>query len=273
MTMHNGSAKTHQDLDLDNLDINEIAIITDVDMTLVPSTSTILAPQRRDLFHKLHDDMKGALAISTGRPAVSVDATFGGALPASVEHHSAIRLVKGGTFIEKAPRLSQDIHEEARDKIGTRMHVFNQQSDVLGDKAGVFIERKEFSLALIFAAKATPQDKIDLLREIGDELLLNIGPSHRISVGSDAVEIVPHGVDKGQAVRDFMATAAFQGRRPIFIGDSNSDRKGMEIAAAEFNGCGIAVRHGIADANFIRTRMHRKTEVWHFMAKLAGVTL
>ncbi len=63
-------------------------------------------------------------------------------------------LVKGGQFIENAPRLSHDIHQEARAKIGSRMHVFNQQSDVLGDKPGVFIERKEFSLALIFAAKA-----------------------------------------------------------------------------------------------------------------------
>ena len=249
---------------------NQIAILTDVDMTLVPSTSKVLSDERRAIALALHQKLGGAFALVTGRPQSSVDETFNGFLPASVEHHSAWRPTQGSQFNALAPHLDSDaLHASAHKMIHGNLHIFDEQHEVLGDKAGVFIELKKHSLALIFAPKATPEAGKDLLKSVAAKMLVGpLATSHRISVGSDAVEIVPNGLNKGDAVRHFMSTPAFAGKTPIFIGDSSSDEKGMIVCANEYGGHGIAVGGGIPDAPHIKTRLQNPDQVWAYLQSL-----
>lgn len=248
--------------------IEQLAILTDVDMTLVPSMSTVLHHKRKSLTLDLHEALKGAFAVVTGRPGHSVDRTFRGQLPASVEHHSAWRPRQGDGFIALSPRLNaEELGAFVRSGINGDMELFREQKQVLGDRPGVFIELKKHSLALVFSAAATPDDQRQLLVSVAERARDEFGlkDSHRIARSSDAVEIVPIGHDKGDAVRHFMDTANFKGKIPVFIGDSSSDAKGMKVCAEEYGGFGIAVAHGIPDAPYVEHRVDTVEDVWKWL--------
>ena len=54
------------------------------------------------------------------------------------------------------------------------------------------------------------------------------------------VELRPHGRDKGDALRAFMAEPDFAGARPVFVGDDLTDEHAFE-AAPRLGGAGILV--------------------------------
>lgn len=252
--------------------LDNLAILTDVDMTLLPSMSTDTTDEKRVIVSTLHQRLSGAFAFVTGRPARSLDTSFPEQLPASVEHHASWRPVGKESFMPLAPVLDSDgIADFALRQIAGNLAIFNSQKDVLGDKPGVFIEKKNHSVALVFAARATPQEGRDLLNTVAQGVLNSFGlqNSHRVSIGRDAVEVVPMGLNKADAVRHFMNTDAFRGKTPIFLGDGLPDANGMKVCAEEFGGYGIAVGPGIPDAPYVRERVGGIDDVWHYLRKLA----
>lgn len=252
--------------------LDNLAILTDVDMTLLPSMSTATSEDKRMIVNILHQRLSGAFAFVTGRPAHSLDTSFPAQLPASVEHHAAWRPSSQDAFKPLAPILdSNGIADFALRAITGNLDIFNTQADVLGDKPGVFIEKKNHSVALVFAARATPQAGRDLLNSVAQNVLTNFGlqSSHRVSLGRDAVEVVPIGLNKADAVRHFMNTDAFRGKTPIFLGDGLPDTHGMKVCADEFGGYGIAVGNGIPDAPYVRERVNGIDDVWNYLRKLA----
>lgn len=252
--------------------LDNLAILTDVDMTLLPSMSTDTTDEKKIIVSTLHQRLSGAFAFVTGRPAHSLDTSFPAKLPASVEHHAAWRPSSNDGFKPLAPILDSDgIAAFALREIASNLDIFSHQSEVLGDKPGVFIEKKNHSVALVFAARATPQAGRDLLNSVAQNVLTNFGlhNTHRISIGRDAVEVVPVGLSKADAVRHFMDTDAFRGKTPIFLGDGLPDTHGMKVCADEFGGYGIAVGSGIPDAPYIRERVNGIDEVWNYLRKLA----
>jgi len=59
------------------------------------------------------------------------------------------------------------------------------------------------------------------------------------------IELLPRVVNKGDAVRAFLAEAPFRGRRPVYVGDDITDIPGFE-AARNAGGHGVAVGTRVA---------------------------
>ncbi len=81
----------------------------------------------------------------------------------------------------------------------------------------------------------------------------------KVKRGKFVAELVHPGIDKGAAVRAFMADEPFAGARPVFIGDDVTDEDGF-LAALEYDGLAITVgerdscraRFGLADPGAVR---------------------
>lgn len=250
----------------------DIALFCDVDMTLLPSMATKIHPSRRDFALELYNRLGRAFAFVTGRPGDSLDTTFPQRLPASVEHHSAWRPEQGGDYIPLAPRLkTQEMGQTARERINGDIPLFARKEQVLEQRPGVFVEMKIHSLAFVFSAGAAPKEHIIILKLIAAQLMEihSLGGTHRIAQGSDAVEIVPSHLDKGNAVRQFMETPSFRGKKPVFIGDGMPDAQAMKVCAEEFGGYGIAVGDKIPDASYIQDRVPGVDGAWKVLHKMA----
>jgi len=65
-------------------------------------------------------------------------------------------------------------------------------------------------------------------------------PWFRLLPAREAVEIGLRAASKGQAVERLMRQAAFQGRKPIYVGDDFTDEAGIS-AARELGGIGLRV--------------------------------
>ena len=83
--------------------------------------------------------------------------------------------------------------------------------------------------------------------------------------GKMVVEVKPEGADKGGAVRALMATEAFAGRVPVYLGDDVTDEDAMR-AAADLGGFGIKVGEGETVA---RHRLESVGEVHEWLAAAA----
>jgi len=249
------------------------ALLCDVDMTLLPSMSTDVPAERRALADKIYTMLGGAFALVTGRPAHSLDESFPAQFPASVEHHSAWRPEKGTEFSALAPHIDADeLAAHAEDHLKDMTVIFTAKEEVLEEQPGVFIECKKFSLALVFSPHATSEQHLESLRNIINTALekFNLAASHRMAEGSDAVELVPQNLCKGEAVRHFMDTEAFRGKTPIFIGDGIPDMKAMQVCAEEFGGFGIAVGDRIPDEPYVQKRLKSVDDVWAYLENFAS---
>jgi trehalose 6-phosphate phosphatase len=114
---------------------------------------------------------------------------------------------------------------------------------------GLHLETKAYGAALHYRADPS-------LAERAEAFAGSLAEEHGLMVkrGKYVVELVPHGADKGAAVRAFMGEAPFTGARPVFVGDDVTDEDGFE-AAGQFGGFGelvgrrnvTAARYGLPD--------------------------
>jgi len=62
-------------------------------------------------------------------------------------------------------------------------------------------------------------------------------------------EILPAAANKGLALQALMRVPPFAGRRPVFVGDDNTDEDGLAVAQA-LGGYGIKVGPGASAAQY-----------------------
>lgn len=236
------------------------AILSDIDLSLLPATSTNIQKWQQDLMLSLEEKLDGALAMITGRGMQSVDKVFPG-VAASVEQHAAWRPFRGADLQVLGKKVDiNEIVEHAARELNGKVKLLEQISDIHTEKSGVFVEEKQFSIALIFTDAASREVAIEAA-----EAILTARPdldgTHGMKVGSDAVEIGPQGVDKGKAVRDFMATAFFYGKTPIYIGDGPTDEDAMREVRA-MGGFNVAVGHLITNDELVDLRVDTIEDMW-----------
>lgn len=236
------------------------AILSDIDLSLLPSTSTDIEKWQQDLVRDLEDLLGGALCMITGRGIDSVDKVFPG-VAASVEQHAAWRSERGEELAMLGQQMDvNEIVQEAANELSGKVKIIQSIADIANTESGVYIEEKQFSIALIFtdaASCAIAEEAARKIMEAKEELR----DTHGVKVGSDAVEIGPQGVDKGKAVHDFMATAKFAGRTPIYIGDGPTDEDAMRVCKL-YGGFNIAVGNLIEDESIVDLRVDTIEEVW-----------
>jgi len=203
------------------------ALFLDLDGTLIDLAETPdavrVAPGLVAGLQALGLQLGGRLAIVSGRPIEQIDALLAPlVLPAAGVHGMQRRGADGVLHCAPLPALAA-----ARACAAA----------LAAAHPGVWVEEKYGALAVHFrqVPAAGPLCKAALAG------VVHATPDLLLMEGKMIVEVKVAGVDKGTAIRAFLATAPFAGHRPVFIGDDTTDEAGFALVQA--NG-GIAIKVG-----------------------------
>lgn len=220
-----------------------VALFLDFDGTLVElaprpdaiQVSLSLGPRLCALSARLG----GRFALVSGRSIVDLERHLGPTKVAFAGSHGAHRRLKNGDILGLEPAA---LPLAATAALGA-----------FADEHGFDLEDKPHGAVLHYRAR--PQ-----LEELGAEFAASLAEIHalRVKHGKCMVELVHPGVDKGAAVRAFMAVLPFAGAMPVFVGDDLTDEDGF-TAAEELGGFGVLIgtrgptgaRYGLADPDAV----------------------
>jgi len=222
------------------LDLSRSALFLDIDGTMLDIAAAPhqvhVPPELPAELARISELCGGALALISGRAIEDIDRLFQpNRFPAAGAHGAQLRRTQGGTI----DRVSRPIPEALRESFCA-----------LASGSGTFIEDKGATLALHYRlAEHAPFDekKISALQKQAG----NSG--FGVLNGKKVLELTPLGVDKGIAIRAFMAKPPFQGRQPVFAGDDWTDAHGFAVLE-ELGGVGITVGARFAGAKYCAER-------------------
>lgn len=218
------------------------ALFLDVDGTLTRHAdrpdAVVLDDGVRPTLQRLDSMLDGALALVTGRSLPALDALLE---PLRMPHAACLH----GLQYRRAGTA------EASDAPCVPRHLAEEAQALAGRHPGALVEVHGPCLYLHWrAAPAASAAMTRLAERIGAELA-----THRLHRGAHGIEIRPRGMDKGGAIRRFMALPPFAGRTPVFAGDDPADEPGF-AAVNEMGGISVrvgpprpsAARFALADA-------------------------
>lgn len=239
--------KTGVMTDLIRLRAEEVALFLDFDGTLVALADhpdeIQPPPQLQSLLPALQNRLGQALAVVSGRPLHQLERHLPPGLALAGIHGGEWRWP--GQAPQRVPTASLD---------PARRMLADWQPP-----PGVWIEDKDLALAVHYRARpdaaALCEQHAAAAAALADARLL---------AGKQVFEIKPRGIDKGAALRRFMAAAPFAGRLPVFVGDDLTDEDGF--AAAQALG-GIGIKVGVGDSR-ARHRFHDTQEVFLWLNSL-----
>jgi trehalose 6-phosphate phosphatase len=223
------------------------ALFLDLDGTLIdiaPTPESVIVP--KDLpatLRALSPRFGGALAIVTGRHLADVDRLLEPLrLPVAGLHGAMMRL---------APGAPEEIaYPVFPDPLRRALARFAQTAP------GLLFEDKGASVAVHYRLAPHLADEV---AERVATLVADLGPAHELQPGKMVVEVKPHGIDKGAAVRTFLSHAPFRGRLPAVMGDDLTDEAAFRAARGAG---GIAVFVG---------ELRRPTAATHILPNTAAV--
>jgi trehalose 6-phosphate phosphatase len=205
------------------------ALFLDLDGTLVEIAATpdqvVVAPSLPGLLAALRDQLGGAIAIVSGRPIAELDQLlhpFRGS--AAGEHGAAIRYGDGTVEEFSSGMAVPPLWRESLVAAAEFM-------------PGVIIETKPHGMTVHYRLAPELSDNV---KRMTRALVPGDHPRFRLLPAREAVEIGLVAASKGDAVQRLFKQPAFQGRRPIFIGDDVTDEASMD-AARELGGIGLRV--------------------------------
>ncbi|MEA2975266.1 MAG: trehalose 6-phosphate phosphatase [Alphaproteobacteria bacterium] len=239
---------------LDSLDIRQVAILLDIDGTLLdiaPTPHDVRVPTTlRRTLAKLQTSTDGALALVSGRSLRDIDLLFSPLLLSAVGGHGAeIRLLPDGPGHQQQA-LPLD------NKLRRRFAAIAEPGD------GIIVEDKGYSLALHYRLAPEKQRAIeDAVAAICADL-----PMAFVEVlpGKAVLEIKKVGFNKGSAIQYLMSHPPFAGRRPIFVGDDKTDDAAFAVLP-EFDGIAISVGRMVPG---VTQRFETPTDVRRWLERL-----
>lgn len=237
-----------------NLDVSSVALLFDVDGTLIefgPSPNEVrVADELRASLAVLSQAAGGAVALVSGRPIADLDALFAPLkLPAIGGHGAEMRLLPGDAVTSIAP-MSADL----------RRHLAGAATP----GSGIIVEDKGYSLALHY--RQAPQHEDRLRSHIAAGRAAYPGEATEVLPGKAMLEVKRPNVSKGEGVRDLMRRAPFAGRMPVFIGDDVTDESVFALLP-DLGGKGFSVgRHFAGLAGVFASPL----DVRHALQRLAA---
>ncbi|MFD1913406.1 trehalose-phosphatase [Halodurantibacterium flavum] len=203
------------------------ALFLDIDGTLLDLAErpedVRVPPGLIDTLERLRTRMGGALALVTGRQVAFVDQLFDPARFAVAGLHGAERRGADGVF---TPSDNPPALDDVRADLAA----------VPTDLPGVLYEDKGGALALHYRQAPGTAATVAALME---KQLDRIGQGWELLHGKMVVELRPASKDKGRAIRAFLDSSPFTGRRPLTIGDDVTDEAMFAVA----NGLGgVSIR-------------------------------
>lgn len=232
----------------------QIALFLDFDGTLVeiaPSPEDVRLDRRvAPALEALRTGLGGALALVSGRPIAFLDEML-------TPHSFDIAGLHGAQIrVDGEIRSQSDAPENMREALRDLVRFANSH-------VGIIVEDKRISVALHWRlAPSLEEEALALMRRIAARL----GPGMRLQEGKAVAELVPAGASKGSAVAWLMATPAYAGRRPVFIGDDITDEDGFEAVNAMG---GVSVRIGTDRESHATFRLASPTALRHILLEAA----
>ncbi len=210
------------------LDVTSIALLLDVDGTIVdiaPTPDAVNVPvELCSSLARLLELTGGALALVSGRPIADLDRLFTPLkLPAIGGHGAEMRLHEREN-VQRAALLPQAMRRQLEEACAF-------------DRA-IVCEDKGYSVTLHY--RNAPAQKERLARHIETVRAAFSQEPVEVQAGKAVFELKRPNVSKGGAVRELMAHPPFKGRRPVFIGDDETDKTLFAILP-EFDGVGFSV--------------------------------
>lgn len=223
------SPKRKAPLPADALDLGRIALLLDVDGTLIefgPTPMEVHVPASlKHTLAKLRDLLSGALCLVSGRPLAHLDILFAPLRIACIGGHGAENRLTPGEVVQAA---AAPIDPELRRRLLA----------IATDTPGVLAEGKQYSLALHY--RLAPEREEHVRAEIARICADFPGDSVEVLPGKAVFEVKPRAFDKGIAVQALMLNPPFAGRRPIFLGDDVTDESVFSILS-RYDGIGYSV--------------------------------
>ena len=232
----------------------DIALFLDFDGTLVeiaPSPEDVHLDRRvAPALTTLRAQLGGALALVSGRPIAFLDGVL-------APHRFDIAGLHGAQIrVDDEIRSQADTHDGMRSALRDLVRFANSH-------VGIIVEDKRISVALHWRlAPALEDEALALMRSIATRM----GPDMRLQEGKAVAELVPAGASKGSAIAWLMATPAYAGRQPVFIGDDITDEDGFEAVNAMG---GISVRIGADRESHASCRLASPTVLRHILLEAA----
>ncbi|CAH1655728.1 putative trehalose-phosphate phosphatase [Hyphomicrobiales bacterium] len=232
----------------------KIALFLDFDGTLVeiaPSPEDVQLDRRvAPALETLRNQLGGALALVSGRPIAFLDEMLAPHRFDIAGLHGA-QIRQGGEL-----RAQSDAPENMREAVRDLVRFANSH-------IGIIVEDKRISAALHWRLAPELRDEaLDLMRKAAARL----GPGVRLQEGKSVAELVPAGASKGSAIAWLMATPAYAGRRPVFIGDDITDEDGFEAVNAMG---GLSIRIGTDRDSLAAIRLTSPTALRHILLEAA----
>ena len=232
------------------------ALFLDVDGTLLDIASSpdsvVVPPSLLLHLRALHQHLGGALALVSGRPVADLDSLFAPLrLPAAGQHGSEWRDT-GSDLLFSLPASP----------LLPALHALGH--DLQNRFPGLLAEHKTLGVALHY--RHAPQAGEAVRAALA--ALLEQDPGLELIPGQYVWEARSRSANKGVAVQRFMADPAFQGRKPVFLGDDHTDFDGFRAARAlgglalpvgerAHRESGEAAPAGFADAAAVRAWLAR----------------
>ena len=227
-------------------------LFLDVDGTLLElkNEPAQVASNKRlnKLLHDLSASLNGALALVSGRSIIDLDRIF-----------TPLKLPLIGVHgLEQRYYCGNTVTTGKRDKlkaIKNKLETFAKATN------GAFIEDKGASIALHF--RQCPQAKDVAFSLVKELISKNVG-LHFVS-GKMVYEISTGKTDKGVGISKLLKTHPFSKRKPIFIGDDQTDEAGFDFVNSVG---GLSILVGDSSKSLAKYRLSNVCEVISWLEDL-----
>lgn len=199
------------------------ALFLDFDGTLVELApapdSVVVAPETVALLTRLAKGLDAALAVISGRPIAQIDRFLAPLILPAAGLHGLERRPAGG-----------DLRTTPPDPAIAALR--GPLAEAVAPWPGVTLEDKGATLAVHF--RQAPDRAEDCARLVARlvEALGTEADRLQVMAGHMVYEIKPAGIDKGQAIAEFMTEAPFRDRLPVYAGDDRTDEDGFRVVNA-----------------------------------------
>lgn len=203
-----------------------------------------LSAETRGLLARVFELSNGALALISGRSLADLDnLTAPVCFPAAGLHGAERRDISG-------------IRHETTLPPTMLAHIQDQLEALIAENPGTMLEFKGTALAVHY--RHAPQREGAITRQV--KQIVAPFPAVSLQPGKCVLEVKPRGVNKGEAIREFMNEYPFKERTPVFIGDDLTDEAGFTVVN-QYQGVSIKVGDGTTCALF-RLASVTQVESW-----------